>query len=89
MDKLGTKIPMLIFFLAVVYFASSGYDIIDAIIRSFMVAFGVALIILLFTMLLMFFLTLQKNRSENAKTPAAEEHSDTVQLQEKKVEMQS
>ncbi len=89
MDKLGTKIPMLIFFLGVVYFASSGYGVMDAIIRAFMVAFGVAIVILLFTMLLMFFLTLQKNRSETAKIAAAEEHIQTVQLQDKKVEMQS
>lgn len=89
MDRLGTKIPLLIFFLAVVYFASSGYNIMDSIIRSFMLAFGVALIILLFTMLLMFFLTLQKNRSENVKTPAADETAQNAQLQEKKVEMQS
>ena len=89
MDKLGTKLPMLIFFLGVVYFASSGYGLVDAIIRSFMVAFGVAIIILLFTMLLMFFLTLQKNRSETVKIAAADEHAKSVQLQDKKVEMQS
>lgn len=89
MEKLGTRIPLLIFFLAVVYFASSGYSAVDAIIRAFMLAFGVALVILLFTMLLMFFLTLQKNRSENAKTSAADDRVQGVQLQSKKVEMQS
>ena len=89
MDKLGTKIPTLVFFLGVVYFASDGYGVVDAIVRAFMVAFGVALIILLFTMLLMFFLTLQKNRSETVKIPAADQHAQTVQLQSKKVEMQS
>ena len=78
MDKLGTKIPMLIFFLGVVYFASNGFDVVDAIIRSFMVAFGVALVILLITMLLMFFYTLQKNRSENVKISAADEHGKRV-----------
>lgn len=87
MDKLGTRIPMLIFFLAVIYFASNGYDAVDAIIRSFMLAFGVAIIILLFTMVLMFFLTLQKNRSENVKIPA-DDRPQGVSLQDKKVEMQ-
>lgn len=89
MDRLGTKIPTLIFFLGVVYFASDGFGIVDAIIRSFMLAFGVALVILLFTMLLMFFLTLQKNRSENMKLRAAEERAAQMPLTEKKVEMQS
>lgn len=89
MDRLGTKIPLLIFFLGVVYFTSSGFNAVDAIIRSFMLAFGVALIILMFTMLLMFFLTLQKNRSENTKPSAADEHATQMTLQEKKVEMQS
>ncbi len=89
MDKLGIKIPMLAFFLGVVYFASDGFGVVDAIIRAFMLAFGIALIILLFTMLLMFFLTLQKNRSETEKTPAADQRSQTGQLQSKKVEMQS
>ena len=58
MDKLGIKIPMLAFFLGVVYFASDGFGVVDAIIRAFMLAFGIALIILLFTMLLMFFQSL-------------------------------
>ena len=89
MDRLGTKIPLLIFFLGVVYFASSGFDIVDAIIRAFMLAFGVALVILVFTMLLMFFLTLQKNRSENTKNSPADERATRMTLQEKKVEMQS
>lgn len=89
MDRLGTKIPMLIFFLGVVYFASNGFGIVDAIVRSFMLAFGVALVILLFTLLLMFFLTLQKNRSENMKTPATDERVTKMPLPEKKVEMQS
>lgn len=89
MDKLGIKIPMLAFFLGVVYFASDGFGVVDAIIRAFMLAFGIAMIILLFTMLLMFFLTLQKNRSETEKTPAADQRSQTGQLQSKKVEMQS
>ncbi len=89
MDKLGTKIPMLIFFLGVVYFASNGFGIVDAIVRAFMLAFGVALVILLFTMLLMFFLTLQKNRTENMKIPAADERVAQMPMPEKKVGMQS
>ncbi len=89
MDKLGTRIPMLIFFLGVVYFVSNGFDVVDAVIRAFMLAFGVALIILVLTMLLMFFLTLEKNRSEIMKVSAAEEHGQNVSLHEKKVEMQA
>ncbi len=89
MDKLGIKIPMLIFFLGVVYFASNGFDVVDAIVRSFMLAFGVAIIILVLTMLFMFFLTLQKNRSETMKVSAADERVQNAPLQEKKVGMQA
>jgi ABC-type Fe3+ transport system permease subunit len=87
MDKLGLKIPMLTFFLGVVYFASEGLDVVDAVIKSFILAFGIALIILVFTMLLMFFLTLQKNRSDNMKISSADERVQNMSLQEKKVEM--
>ncbi len=78
MHRLGTKIPMLIFFLGVVYFASSGFDVVDATIRSFMAAFGVARIILFVSMLLMFFYTLQKNLSETVKISAVDDHGKRV-----------
>jgi hypothetical protein len=68
MEKLAIKIPMLSFFLAVVYFASKGFDVMDAVIRAFMLAFGVALIMLVLTMVIIFFLTLQTNK---AKAPLA------------------
>jgi len=80
MEKLAIKIPMLSFFLGVIYFASNGFDIVDAVIRSFMMAFGIALIMLVLTMVIMFFLTLQKNRSEHDTTLGKETG--------KKVEMQ-
>jgi len=81
MDKLAMKIPALIFFLAVVYFLSSGFEVIDAIVRSFLIAFGAALIILVLTMMLMFFLTLRNGRSESAKTLGVNETGKKVGMQ--------
>ncbi len=72
---------MLIFFLGVIYFSSDGSDVVDALIRSFMLAFGIALLILMLMLVLMFFLTLQKNKSVDRK-PLGGEGA------EKKVEMQ-
>ncbi len=81
MEKLGLKIPLLVFFLAVVYFTSEGLDPVDSIIRSFMLAFGVALIILMLTLVLMFFLTLQKNRSDDSQHHAPSTDGKKVEVQ--------
>ncbi|MGO9481620.1 MAG: hypothetical protein ACLP05_07560 [Candidatus Kryptoniota bacterium] len=89
MDKLGIKIPVLAFFLAIVYFASDGFNVIDAVIRSFMLAFGIALIILVLTMVLIFFLTLQKNRYDNREILRAKEPDLAGHAREKKAEMQT
>lgn len=81
MEKLGLKIPSLAFFLGVVYFMSKGFDAMDAVIRSFMLAFGVAIIILVLTLVLMFFLTLQKNRSDDMQAPVPESDGKKVEVQ--------
>ncbi len=81
MEKLALKIPVLIFFLSVIYFASTGFEIIDAIIKSFLIAFGVALIILLLTMMLMFFLTLRENKPGNVKTLGVKDAGKKVEMQ--------
>ncbi len=88
MDKIGTKIPMLVFFLGVVFFASNGMNALDAIIRAFILAFGVALVILLITILLTFFLTLQENRSEALKLSAVDNRVAGMSMQDKKAEVQ-
>ncbi len=81
MEKLAIKIPVLIFFLAVVYFASTGIQTIDAIVRSFLVGFGAALIMLILTMILMFFLSLREGRSESAKNPGVKDAGKKVEVQ--------
>ncbi|MCL4510602.1 MAG: hypothetical protein M1470_05975 [Bacteroidetes bacterium] len=81
MEKLAIKIPLLVFFLGVVYFASKGFDIMDTVMRAFMLAFGVALIVLVLTMVLMFFLTLQKSRAEDSKNPGGKESGKKVEMQ--------
>jgi hypothetical protein len=81
MEKLATKIPALIFFLAVIYFLSNGFEVIDAIVRSFLVAFGAALIILTLTMILMFFLTLREGKSESVKTLGVKDPGKKVEMQ--------
>ena len=81
MEKLALRIPLLIFFLAIVYYMSIGFDATDAVIRSFMLAFGVALIILMLTLVLMFFLTLQKNRPDDLQAPSPEREGKKVEGQ--------
>lgn len=81
MEKLAVKVPLLIFFLGVIYFASNGFDVIDALIRSFMLAFGIALVILALMLVFMFLLTLQKNRSEDRKPLGGEGAEKKVELQ--------
>jgi len=95
MEKLAIKIPVLIFFLAVIYFASTGFDAVDAIVRAFLIGFSSALIILILTMILMFFLTLRESKSESVKTLGVKSErmplADAGQNgypREKKVEMQ-
>ncbi len=80
MEKLALKIPMLIFFLAVVYYMSVGFGAVDAVVRSFMLAFGVALIILVFTLVLMFFLTLQTNRLDDSQSTAHDSEGKKVEV---------
>ncbi|MFZ1082040.1 MAG: hypothetical protein WAO19_08950 [Candidatus Kryptoniota bacterium] len=89
MEKLAIKVPTLAFFLAIVYFASNGFDVIDAVIRSFMLAFGIALIMLVLTMVLIFFLTLQKNRYDNREILHGKGSDLSGSMREKKAEMQS
>ncbi|HUI29770.1 MAG TPA: hypothetical protein VLX91_06100 [Candidatus Acidoferrales bacterium] len=81
MEKLAIKIPTLIFFLAVIYFVSNGSDAIDSIVRSFLIAFGTALIILILTMMLVFFLTIREGRHENIKTLGVKDTGKKVEMQ--------
>lgn len=81
MEKLAIKIPLLAFFLGVVYFGSNGDDIMGALTRAFMIAFGVAIIILVLTTILLFFLTLQKNRAEGHANPVGNEKGKKVEMQ--------
>jgi hypothetical protein len=81
MEKLAIKIPVLIFFLAVIYFASTGFETVDAIVRAFLIAFGMALIILILTMILMFFLTLREGKSESVKTLGVKDAGKKVEMQ--------
>jgi Ni,Fe-hydrogenase I cytochrome b subunit len=79
---------MLAFFLAIVYFVPDGFNVIDALIRSFMFAFGIALIMLVLTMVPIF-LTLQKNRCNNREIIHGKEPDLVGPLREKEAEMQS
>ena len=81
MERLAMKIPMMIFFLSVIYFASNGFEIVDAIVKSFLIAFGAALVILLISMMLMFFLTLRESRMENIKTLGVKDAGKKVEMQ--------
>jgi len=80
MEKLGMKIPLLLFFLGIVYFVSEGTDVMDAVIRAFIFAFGVALIILVVTLLLVFFNTLNSNRGESSKIPVNRDSGKKVEM---------
>jgi len=87
MEKLAIKVPMLAFFLAIVYFESLGFGTMDAVIRSFMLAFGIGLIILVLTMVVIFFLTLQKNRYDNREFLRVNEPELARSIREKKAEV--
>jgi len=89
MEKLAIKVPTLAFFLAIVYFESVGFGAIDAVVRSFMLAFGIALIMLVLTMVVMFFLTLQKNRYDNREILHGAEPELARSAREKKAEVQA
>jgi len=78
---------MLAFFLAIVYFESVGFGAIDAVIRSFMLAFGIALIMLVLTMVVLFFLTLQRNRYDNREFLHGGEPELARSIREKKAEV--
>ncbi len=88
MEKIGIKIPMLAFFLGVVYYTSRGFGVTDAIVRSFMFGIGIALIMLIYPLALMFVMTLQRNHFERPKASIANDKGPNVPLREKKVEAQ-
>jgi len=81
MEKLAIKIPVLIFFVSVVFFESDGFGAIDAIVRSFLIAFGAGLIILILTMMLMFFLTLREGRSESVRSLGVKDAGKKMEMQ--------
>ncbi|MGC8594344.1 MAG: hypothetical protein ACP5US_03895 [Candidatus Kryptoniota bacterium] len=73
------KIPLLIFFLGIVYFDSEGFDAMNAIVKSFLVSFGVAISLLILAFTFTFVLTLQRNREQAERI--ANEHHKKVEAQ--------
>lgn len=81
MEESAIKIPVLIFFLAAIYFALTGFKLVDAIVRAFLTGFSTVPIILILTLLFMFFLTLCESRSESVKTPGVKDAGKKVEMQ--------
>lgn len=73
------KIPLLIFFLGIVYFDSEGFDAMNAIVKSFLVSFGVALSLLILAFIFSFVLTLQRNREQAERI--RNEHHKKIEAQ--------
>lgn len=78
---------MLVFFLGIIYYTSKGLDVMDSIIKAFMLGIGVALVMLIIPMALMFVVTLQRGHSEVTKASAGSESVQNGSFHEKKVEV--
>jgi|GEM_PF-4107079 hypothetical protein len=73
------KIPLLIFFLGIVFFDSEGVDVMNAIVKSFLVSFGVALSLLILAFTISFVITLQRNREQAERI--TNEHHKKIEAQ--------
>ncbi len=73
------KIPLLIFFLGIVFFDSEGVDVMNAIVKSFLISFGVALSLLILAFTISFVITLQRNREQAERI--TNEHHKKIEAQ--------